>query len=1256
MSVGKGGNATAATIGRHGTTAWLLAVMLAWLAVASGWVGAAHALQPITLKADQDRLEITTLGEARESTGDTLQVETAPSLDGTTGRISVRAVTPGTNPRWLVFALHNPTDRTIEVWLTANRYEVVGSGIIWPDLDSRRIEQVTHSAGFAPERIRNDRIDVFRITIERGQIITYVAEITSERFPRVHLWKPVEFEQTQRERQLFNGIMLGITGLLAIFLTAVFAANHKSIFPSAALVGWCVLAVLCVDFGFWHKLFQMRPEDNAQYRAASEAAVAASLVLFLFSFLRVNLWHAFARMLFSVWIAGQLAIVALAVLDPRLAATVARMTLPLIGGLGGVIILFLALRGLDRALALLPTWILFIVWLFGAGLTMTGKLGGEVAISGLVSGLVFITLLIGFTVTQFAFRSNEPNYGSSPTEKQLRLAAIDRAGVAVFEWSARRDEIKLDAEVEAALGLSAGGLPSKLKDFMTLLHPADRERVRLALDGIKERGGGALRLDIRLRHADSSYRWFELEGASVATSDRKALRCVGLVRDVTDTKRAQERLLHDAVHDNLTGLPNRELFLDRLRASLDRSRGERSLRPTVMFFDLDKFKSVNSSFGLIVGDSILITISRRLARSLQPDDTLARIGGDQFALLLGGHRESREIANLAEAFRQALRAPIRIAGEEIVLTGSIGVAMAETVTTEARDLLREAEIAMHWAKRSGTDRIEVFKAEMRAEKDDRIAIESDLRRAIENRQLTILYQPIVALSSEELIGFEALVRWQHPKLGLLSPADFIPVAEETDLIVQLGSYVLGRAVTDIARWHKELPRPEQPLFVSVNISSRQLIKPDLVQEIRHAIGRAVIPAGSLRLEITESLVMENPEQATLILELLREAGIQIALDDFGTGYSSLAYLHRLPFDTIKIDQALVQSSSEGESNGIIVRSIVALAHELGKRIIAEGVETAEDAAFLRSVGCQYAQGFYYGEPMAESDIDRLLRLIRKADRRMRRRGLVRGQEKRKDKDEGAALPSAAPAPAPAVNQPPATPVPPMPMPQSAPPARDMRQAPAPPPQPTAATPGAPAPMSRPLSPPPAASNSGVIGAQPPRTAPGQPPAPPASDTRRSGPPMPPSQPVQPLPHQVNSGPHTPSTPRPAQNPGPPPAPRAQPNPQPPAMPSRGPLQADASRAPPPPPGSQPPGMPPPSDGVPGMPPDASSPPRAMAPRLRPPRKPNLDALSPAVAASLAKLAGGTARARAGQAAANPPAEPAPGDERPVQNPKSDAAE
>ncbi|MDX2204828.1 MAG: EAL domain-containing protein [Hyphomicrobiaceae bacterium] len=977
----------------------------------------AHALKAIQVNNDLDRVEITTLGEAHDGKGDTLQIETAPGADGVTGRMSVRAQTAGTNPSWFVFALTNITDKPLERWLAADRYNTVGSGIVWPDLDARRIEAVTPSVGFVPERIKNDRADVFRLTLEPGQTVTFVAEMSSEHFTRLALWKSIEYEQKSRDRQLFNGIMLGITGLLAIFLTAVFAANHKAIFPAAAVFTWAVLAYLCVDFGFWHKLFNIKPEENAQYRAAAEAAMAACLLVFTTTFLRLSSWNSFLRMLIGLWIFAQLSLIAVAFLDPRLAATFARLSTVAIAGGGAALTLLLALAGQDRALSLIPTWTLLLVWLFGAALVYTGRLGGDVMTFGLTAGLVMIVVLIGFTVTQYAFRSIEPLYGTQPGENQVRSLAIEGAGAAVWEWLARRDEISVSPIVESILGLEPGRLSTKIDDFGKHMHPADRERFKLLLGSIKERSGGEIRIEFRLRHADNSYHWFELEAASVPTSDHRNLRCIGLMRDITDAKRAQERLMQDAVNDSLTGLPNRELFLDRLGIAAKRATLEPLVRPALLFVDIDRFKNANAAFGLVVGDSLLLTVARRLSRNLGPQDTLARVGGDQFALLLLNQSDPRELAMLAEAVRRSLRAPINIAGQDVVLTASIGISIYDGPDDDPAELLREAEIAMYRAKRGGTDRIEIFSNEMKGEKGGRPELEQDLRRAIEKRQLKLHYQPIFYLPTETLAGFEALVRWDHPQLGTLNPSDFIPIAEESELIEKLGSFVLEQAVQEAAKWQSELSRPDNPVFVSVNVSSRQLFKPDLVNEVRHILARAVLPKGSLRLEITESLAMENPEKATTVLRQLADAGAGIALDDFGTGYSSLSYLNQFTFDTIKLDRSFLAASGPDGAGSTILRSIVALSHELGKKVVAEGVETEEDVGFLRSIGCEYGQGFYYSEPMSERDVMQLLRVARKAERRIKksllRKRLRQSEADETVEDEEIAPPAAAPPPGPA---------------------------------------------------------------------------------------------------------------------------------------------------------------------------------------------------------------------------------------------------
>jgi diguanylate cyclase (GGDEF)-like protein len=456
------------------------------------------------------------------------------------------------------------------------------------------------------------------------------------------------------------------------------------------------------------------------------------------------------------------------------------------------------------------------------------------------------------------------------------------------------------------------------------------------------------------------------------------------MRDVTSLKRSHERLMHDAVHDSLTGLPNRELFLDRLQGAVTRAREGQANRPTLMFIDIDRFKNVNKNFGLAIGDSMLLTLARRLTRHLNPQDTLARLGGDQFAILMISETDPRQVATLAERVARALRTPMKIGGKEVVLTASIGIVVDDGVQATGQALLREGEIAMLRAKRAGADRIEIFSASMRGEEQNRLPPEADLRKALERRQIAVLYQPITRLASNQLAGFEALLYWDHPAEGRLGADEFVPLAEETGLIGELGSYVLGQALEEAVRWHKLLPRERDPLFVSVNVSSRQLFRQDLVQEIRLMLAREAVPRGALKLEITEALVMENPERAVEILTWLNTFGASLALDGFGTGYCSLSYLHRFPCDIIKVDRSLIRDSGLNGSTPLILRSIVALAHELGKEVVAEGVETADDAAYLRSIGCEYGQGFYYGEPMSPKEVGNLLSALA-AHRKQRQR-------------------------------------------------------------------------------------------------------------------------------------------------------------------------------------------------------------------------------------------------------------------------------
>ena len=381
----------------------------------------------------------------------------------------------------------------------------------------------------------------------------------------------------------------------------------------------------------------------------------------------------------------------------------------------------------------------------------------------------------------------------------------------------------------------------------------------------------------------------------------------------------------------------------------------------MVVIDLDRFKQVNDSVGIAVGDSILLTLARRLGRLLKPQDTLARLTGDQFAMILLSERDPTRLIAFAETIRRTLRAPITFNDREIFLTASIGLALGDGQPNRTEEVLKDAELAMYHAKRIGGDRIEVFKPAMRARKTDRLTLESELRRALEREEITILYQPIVRLEDRSVAGFEALARWDHPKMGRMSPSEFISIAEEIGLIVDLGLFVLERTARQLSAWQRSV-RTREPMFASVNVSSRQLLRHDLIHDLRTVLSRSGLARGTLKLELTESLVMENPEHAAQLLTRIRELGAGLALDDFGTGHSSLSYLQRFPFDTIKIDQSFVRTNNKG-TRPVILRSIISLAHDLGMDVVAEGAETDSDAVELYQLGCEYAQGFVFGEPM-----------------------------------------------------------------------------------------------------------------------------------------------------------------------------------------------------------------------------------------------------------------------------------------------------
>ena len=529
---------------------------------------------------------------------------------------------------------------------------------------------------------------------------------------------------------------------------------------------------------------------------------------------------------------------------------------------------------------------------------------------------------------------------------------------------------------QKVLGYSSEEL--EITSSMEQVHPEDQQRVLEAAEKARLTGRGE-RLEYRMRHKDGTWRILESVATAIPNEAGQIEKLVIVNRDITERKRAEETIAHNALHDALTGLPNRDLFLDRVRHVLALSRRQISYKFAVLFIDLDEFKVFNDSLGHAAGDALLIQIARRLTSSIRGVDTisrsvvltqgaeslasegsLARLGGDEFTILLEGIRDCGDAIRVAERIQERLAIPFVVEGQEVVTTASIGIAFCTTSYTNSEDLVRDAEIAMYRAKREGKARYQVFDSAMHTSAVKRLRLETDLRRALELGEFRVHYQPIVSLQSGKIVGFEALSRWERPE-GLLLPADFIQIAEETGIIVPMNRLLLREACLQLRAWHSQFPC-DPPLTMSVNITPKEFAQPDLAAQIGTILVEVGIHPSSINAEITETIAMAYPERSSLVLSELKALGVHISIDDFGTGYSSLSRLQGFPVDTLKIDRIFISKIDTDSETSEIVRVIITLAHNLGLKVTAEGAETAEQVSLLKELKCEFVQGYFFARP------------------------------------------------------------------------------------------------------------------------------------------------------------------------------------------------------------------------------------------------------------------------------------------------------
>lgn len=517
------------------------------------------------------------------------------------------------------------------------------------------------------------------------------------------------------------------------------------------------------------------------------------------------------------------------------------------------------------------------------------------------------------------------------------------------------------------------------QDWFSRVHPDDIQSLKDSISAHLEGKTERFEREYRMRHDDGTYRWVLTQALAVRNRAGEADRMAGCQTDITVRKEADDKLHRNAFYDGLTGLPNRALFIERLREAIAVTQQFPSVTFAVLWLDLDHFKVVNNSLGGDIGDRLLISAAQRLRSFLPVENVIARISGDEFVILLNQINSLADATRTADRVQQLLALPFNLNEHQVFTTVSIGIAMSSSLYQRPEHMMRDADTAMHRAKASGRARYQVFDTAMHQRLLERLQLENDLRRAIaathnpegDRQELVLYYQPIVQLTTRKIIGFEALLRWQHPEHGLISPARFIPMAEETGLIVQLGWWVLREACHQMRHWHMQLPH-QPPLTMNVNLSSRQFAMSGLTEQTRQILEETQLNPSSLKLELTESMVMENASSVVAVLRQIRALGIQLAIDDFGTGYSSLSYLPRFPINTLKIDRSFISKMGSNNDGLEIVRTILTLAHNLGMDVTAEGVESVEQVSQLLSMNCDYGQGYLFAKPLDRESATHLL--------------------------------------------------------------------------------------------------------------------------------------------------------------------------------------------------------------------------------------------------------------------------------------------
>lgn len=949
-------------------------VCLAFALVFLMLAGSAFADDYIDVPFDSQSFDISAQLKYLDTDKVSVSVQLPASQGQTPETMTLDAKGEAATYRWAAINLRNLGAEPVDLVMVIPYQGFAGSGVTWPKIGGSRVARVAVSRGAFPAVVSDIGSDSLAIRMEPASNVTIAVQLASNDLAGTALWQRAAFEARTDSFAFFRGVILGIAILMTVVMLSLYAVRSSPAFLGGGVFGLASVCFIAMEAGYLPLLNSYLPEGmrlNGITRVFIEGMMLTSAIFCLPTFLDLRRRQpVLANALFTASVLS-LGLVIYGWFDPARATGIIRLVFAVFVLAGFGLVFSMWRQGGSRAQASLMAWSVLAAWTLIAMVAVVSSGNQGMLKSILMAGLTLVLLTMAFTLAQLAFSHGflSRRFFEEAGRRALALAASQQY---IWDWQVDEQDLYVGEEFERALGLRQGFFAETGVDgLLELIHPLDRKAYLSAVEGAERRGKGAFAQEFRIRGGDGIYRWFELRARAMSRGEQRAVRCIGTLTDITDRKRSEDRLLSDAVYDRVTELPNRALLLDRLARAIAQLEGSEIQDLYLLMIDIDRFKALNDGLGHEAGDNLLNVTGRRIMAIAGPNDTVARMPGDQFAVIFIGSSPRRDIIAFTEQIRHAISRPIPMRPHDVTLTASIGVAAVRQQGQQAMHMIRDASVALYEAKRRGKDAVEFFRTSMRDERSELVALEQDLLRAVGRGEIEVFYQPIARLVDMDLAGFEALIRWRHPIHGLLAPETFIGIAEQSGLIRDLGRYVLNEAARQLGIWQRAF-RPVSPIFTAVNLSSSELLRADLIDEIKGIIAREGIFRDTFKIEVTESIMMSNPELSVRILERLKDLGVGLACDDFGTGFSSLSTLRRLPFDTLKIDRSFVEAEPEDLRSNMILSSINTLARELGMKIVAEGIATQGQVDRLAGMGCDYGQGYFIGQPMPAKQITEVL--------------------------------------------------------------------------------------------------------------------------------------------------------------------------------------------------------------------------------------------------------------------------------------------